>query len=123
MNIPTDLLYAESHEWFRASDGAVGITDYAQDSMGDLVYIELPQVGDTFKKGDTMVVIESVKATSDIYAPVDGTVNAINEALVDQPELVNQDSYAAWMVKLVGAQPEGLMDAAAYEQQILAEQD
>src|SRR5215510_7150732 len=103
-NIPTDLRYAKSHEWLRAeSDGSVtvGITDYAQNSLGDITYVQVPKVGATLKAGETFGVVESVKAASDLYTPIAGTVLAVNGALESAPETVNQAPYAAgWMIKL-----------------------
>ena len=97
MNIPADLKYTESHEWVRPeADGTltVGITEYAQDALGDIVFVELPQVGKTFTAGDDAAVVESVKAASDIYAPVSGTVIAVNQAVADAPDSINTDAYA-----------------------------
>jgi glycine cleavage system H protein len=120
MNIPTDLKYTESHEWVRReADGTltVGITDFAQDALGDIVFVELPQVGKTFTAGDDAAVVESVKAASDIYAPVGGTVTEVNQATADAPDSINTDAFAAWLFKLkptdAGAY-DALMDADAY---------
>jgi glycine cleavage system H protein len=122
-NIPADLRYAKSHEWLRAeSDGTVtiGITDYAQNSLGDITYVQVPKVGATFKAGETFGVVESVKAASDLYMPVAGTVVAVNAALEAAPETVNRDAYGdGWMLKLKPAEAgaaAGLLDAAAYGQ-------
>jgi glycine cleavage system H protein len=117
--IPPDLKYAKSHEWVRTeSDGSVtiGITDYAQASLGDITFVQLPKVGTVFKAGDTFGVVESVKAASDLYAPVAGTVTAVNELLNQKPEALNQDSYGeAWIMKLGSPGPAtGLMEADAY---------
>jgi glycine cleavage system H protein len=109
-NIPGDLKYTDSHEWVRCeSDGTitVGITDHAQEALGDLVYIELPEVGKHFKARKELIVVESVKAASDVYAPVAGTIIAINESLKDAPETLNSDAYAAWLIKM---QPDNLTD-------------
>jgi glycine cleavage system H protein len=128
MKFPTDLRYAPSHEWVRTeADGKllVGITDFAQDALGDLVYIELPAVGKTFAAGDVIAVVESVKAASDIYAPVAGTVLAVNEALKDKPEALNHDAFAAWLFRLQAkdvADVGRLLDAAAYRAQVEAGQ-
>src|SRR3954447_15159284 len=103
MNIPADLKYTESHEWVRQeADGTltVGITEYAQDALGDIVFVELPTVGKSYTAGDDAAVVESVKAASDIYAPVSGTVVAINDAVADTPESINTDAYSAWLFKL-----------------------
>ena len=103
-NIPSDLKYAKSHEWLKvASDGTalVGITDYAQNSLGDITFVQLPKVGAALKAGETFGVVESVKAASDVYSPVAGTVLEVNKALDANPEKVNQDPYAGgWMLKL-----------------------
>jgi len=121
MNLPADLRYTESHEWVRReSDGTltVGITDHAQAALGDLVYVELPAVGKTLAARDAAAVVESVKAASDVYAPVGGEVVAVNEALRGTPEQVNADAYGAWLFKLKPADAgavDGLLDAAAYE--------
>ncbi|MBK6630805.1 MAG: glycine cleavage system protein GcvH [Betaproteobacteria bacterium] len=120
MNIPADLKYAQSHEWARlADDGLVtiGISDHAQEALGDIVFLELPQVGHKVKAGEECAVVESVKAASDIYAPISGEVAAVNQAAADAPESVNQDAYAAWLFKIKPdnvADLDGLLDAAAY---------
>ena len=120
-NVPTDLRYAKSHEWLQlAADGTatVGITDYAQNSLGDITYVQLPKVGATLAAGQVYGVVESVKAASDLYSPVAGTVIAINPALDSAPETVNHDSYqGGWMLKLKLSNPadaDALLDAAAY---------
>lgn len=120
-NIPADLRYASSHEWVRAeADGTVtvGITDHAQDLLGDVVFVELPEVGRQLKAGEECAVVESVKAASDIYAPLSGEVVAINEALVDAPETVNGDPYgAAWFFRIRpadSAELDKLLDADGY---------
>lgn len=103
MNVPDDLLYTKEHEWIKMEDGvvAIGITDYAQDQLGDVVYVELPDVGSQIARGDTFGVIESVKAVSDLYVPISGKVIEINETLADKPELINQDPYGeGWLVKI-----------------------
>ncbi len=122
-NIPADPRYAKSHEWLRAeSDGTVtiGITDYAQNSLGDITYVQVPKVGAAFKAGETFGVVESVKAASDLYMPVAGTVVAVNPALEAAPETVNRDAYGdGWMLKLKPADAAAagtLLDAAAYGQ-------
>jgi glycine cleavage system H protein len=120
MNIPADLKYTESHEWVRAeADGTVtvGITEYAQDALGDIVFVELPKVGKSYTAGDDAAVVESVKAASDIYAPVSGEVVAVNEDVAGAPESINSDAYAAWLFKIKptdAAAIDGLLDAAAY---------
>jgi glycine cleavage system H protein len=120
-SIPDNLKYTKDHEWVRLEeDGTltVGITDYAQNSLGDITFVELPAVDDRFEEGDAFGVVESVKAASDLYMPVAGAVVAVNEALADTPESVNTDPYgAAWMIRLRagdGASLDGLMDAATY---------
>ncbi|MCE3602252.1 glycine cleavage system protein GcvH [Massilia sp. P8910] len=120
MNIPADLKYTESHEWVRAeADGTltVGITEYAQDALGDIVFVELPKVGKVFTAGDDAAVVESVKAASDIYAPVSGECIAVNDAVADAPDSINADAFAAWLFKLKPSDAgaiNGLLDAAAY---------
>ncbi|MDB5916241.1 MAG: glycine cleavage system protein [Massilia sp.] len=120
MNIPADLKYTESHEWVRLElDGSltVGITEYAQDALGDIVFVELPTVGKSYSAGDDAAVVESVKAASDIYAPVSGSVVAVNDAVAASPESINADAYSAWLFKLRPNDPaaiNGLLDAAAY---------
>ncbi|MCA9924112.1 MAG: glycine cleavage system protein GcvH [Anaerolineales bacterium] len=121
MNIPADLKYTKEDEWVRVEGNmaTVGIADYAQDALSDIVYLELPAEGDTFSVGETFGVVESVKAASDLFMPIDGTVVAANEDLVDSPETVNSDPYgAAWMIKVEmsdAGQLDNLMDAAAYQ--------
>lgn len=128
MSIPTDLKYTDSHEWAKvSSDGTVtvGITDHAQDRLGDLVFVENPPIGKSVRKGDECGVVESVKAASDIYAPISGEVVAVNDALSGSPELINEDAYAAWMFKLKPSNPaelDSLLEAAAYEKLIAAEE-
>jgi glycine cleavage system H protein len=118
MNVPSEFRYTKSHEWVleEGKGVKVGITDYAQEALGDLVYVELPEVGDTFRAGDSFAVVESVKATSDVVAPADGRVAEVNETVADSPEAVNEDCYGAWLVKLedVGRM-DGLLSAAEYE--------
>ena len=119
-NIPADLLYTEDDEWLQA-DGdiaAVGITDYAQDALSDIVYLELPAIGDKFEAGETFGVVESVKAASDLFMPVAGTVTAVNDDLVNTPERLNEAPYDAWLVKIKisdASELDNLMDAAAYQ--------
>jgi glycine cleavage system H protein len=125
MNVPENLKYTASHEWVRTeADGSVtiGITDFAQDALGDLVFIELPEVGRKLAAGESCAVVESVKAASDVYAPVAGEVTAINDALKDAPESLNADAFAAWMWKMkpVG-DTSALMSAGAYKQNIAAQ--
>ena len=116
MNVPTNLKYAKSHEWVRSeADGTVtvGITEHAQELLGDLVFVDLPELGAELSAGQEAAVVESVKAASDVYAPVSGVVLEVNNAVVDAPESVNQDAYAAWLFKLKPTNP-GLLDAAGY---------
>jgi glycine cleavage system H protein len=120
MNVPDTLRYTESHEWVRReSDGTltIGITDHAQAALGDLVYVELPQVGRKVAAREACAVVESVKAASDVYAPVGGEVVGANDPLTSTPEKVNEDAYAAWLFKLKPGDASGyesLLDAAAY---------
>ena len=121
MNTPNDLRYTASHEWVRAeADGTltVGITDHAQEALGDVVFLELPDTGRVVAKEEAIAVIESVKAASDIYAPVAGEIIANNQDAVDAPESVNADAYAAWLFKIKpanAADVDALLDAAGYE--------
>jgi glycine cleavage system H protein len=121
MEIPDDLLYTEEHEWIRqVGDGLVriGITDYAQDQLGDVVYVELPEVGKDVAKDDVLVEVESTKSVGEVYAPFPGKVSDVNQAIADSPELVNQSPYEnGWLVLLAldgEMSVEGLLDAAAY---------
>ena len=124
MKLPSDLKYTDSHEWVRwETDGSatVGITDFAQESLGDLVFVELPQVGRTVTAGQACAVVESVKAASDVYAPFDGEVLAVNQAVADKPESINADAYAAWLFRLRPAQgltSSRLIDAGRYESEV-----
>ena len=123
-DVPDDCRYLESHEWVRTDDATarVGITDFAQDELGDVVFVELPEEGADISSGDAFGVVESIKAVSDIYAPVSGTVTAINEALFDQPELVNEDPFGeGWMLEVELAAERELDDLLvpdAYRDQI-----
>ncbi|MBT9569099.1 MAG: glycine cleavage system protein GcvH [Thiobacillus sp.] len=127
MNIPADLKYTPSHEWVRVeADGtlSVGITHHAQDLLGDMVFIESPAPGRTLAKGEECAVVESVKAASDVYAPVAGEVVAANGEVESSPEAVNQDAYAAWLFKLKPAHAGDvaeLLDAAAYQKLVESE--
>lgn len=120
MNLPDDLLYSKSHEWVRVQGGiaTVGITDFAQEQLSDLTFVELPAVGDVIKAEDEVAVVESVKAASDVYSPVSGTVTAVNEKLADKPELVNSDPFGAgWLYKVRlsdESELDGLLDAVGY---------
>lgn len=121
MKIVEGNFYSKDHEWVRieGNEAYVGISDHAQDSLGDIVYVELPDVGDEFDKGDAFAVVESTKAASDVYIPVAGKVVEVNEALDDSPELVNEDAFANWIAKVElsgDADTSDLMDAAAYKE-------
>ena len=120
MNVPANLKYTKSHEWVRAEPDdtvTVGITDHAQDLLGDLVFIDLPEIGAEFAAEQEVAVVESVKAAADVYAPLAGVVTEFNTAVADAPELVNQDAYAAWLFRMKHtnmADMDALLDAAAY---------
>jgi glycine cleavage system H protein len=121
---PEDLKYTAEHEWVKATNGTarVGITDFAQDALGDIVYVQVPEVGTAIRAGDTCGELESTKSVSDLYAPVTGTVSAVNEALADQPDLVNSDPYGeGWLIDVQlddEAEVEALMDAETYQGQL-----
>ena len=118
--IPENLSYTKSHEWVRTlEDGVVeiGLTDYAQSELGDIVFVNLPQDGDGVTAGETFADVESVKAVSDVYSPVTGSVTAVNEELLDAPQKINEAPYEAWMIRVqVEEEPQGLITAQAYEQ-------
>ena len=119
MSYPENLRYTKEHEWVRAEGdiGTIGITDHAQAALGDLVYVEMPAAGRAFTAGDPCAVVESVKAASDVYAPVAGTVIAVNELVVASPEKVNADAYGNWLYRLKPSDASGLgglLDATAY---------
>lgn len=121
MNFPQELLYTDDHEYCKI-DGdiaTIGVSEYAQEQLGDITYVELPEVGDSFSKGDSLGVIEAVKAASDIYSPVSGEIVGINEDLEDNPELVNNECYeGGWIIKIKMSNPselDGLMKADAYK--------
>jgi len=118
--VPDGLLYTEEHEWLDPETGWMGITDFAQQELGDVVYVELPEVDRSVGAGDPFMVVESVKAVSDVYAPAEGRVDAVNEDLMDHPEYVNEAPYGEGrMVRLaIDGAPEGLLDPGAYRQQI-----
>ena len=124
MSSPPDLFYTQSHEWVRRDGTTIvmGITDYAQGSLGDVVHVEMPEEGDAFEQGAELAEIESVKAVSSIYAPVSGTVISINEAIEDEPEVVNNDAYGAgWLVTLEmadAAELDSLLSADAYDRHV-----
>jgi glycine cleavage system H protein len=121
MNFPRDLKYSKDHEWTKAEQGValIGITDYAQDKLGSIVFVELPGVGNHFQKGDVLVTVDSVKAVAEVYAPVSGRVEAINESLRENPEWINRDPYGqGWMVKLKmtdANETDALLPAEAYQ--------
>ena len=126
MNIPVELRYSDHDEWIRVEGDEIvtGITDYAQDQLSDIVYVELPEVGDRYEEGEAYGVVESVKAASDVYAPATGEVVAVNSELEDEPEVVNGDPYGkGWFVRIKvdgTASLDGLMDAEAYKAHIAA---
>ena len=118
MNFPEELKYTSDHEWLKMEDGVavIGISDYAQDALGDVVFINCPEVGDELTAGEALGDIESVKAVSDVLSPVSGKVVAVNEALIDNVEMLNEDPYGAWIVKVEGVTDTvELMNAADYE--------
>ena len=118
MNIPAELKYSKSHEWVKmdGDTAVIGITDFAQDALGDVVFINLPAEGDEVAVGEALGDVESVKAVSDVLCPVSGTVCAVNEALADAPETLNSDPYGTWIIKVSPVTgSEELLDAAAYE--------
>lgn len=120
MSSPSDLKYTKDHEWVRITGGVarIGITDYAQDALGDIVFVQLPEVGSTVGSGDSFSEIESTKSVNDVYAPVSGTVTSVNETLRDRPELLNSDPYGdGWIceITLSGDEPGDLMSASDYE--------
>ncbi len=113
MNIPEELLYTKEHEWIRMDDGSatIGITDFAQSELGDVVFVELPQVGDTLKANDPFGSLESVKAVSEAYMPIDGEVTQINEVLLDTPEKINEAPYSdGWMIQIRPLDPDSLKE-------------
>ena len=121
MKLLDELRYVESHEWVRVEENKayVGITDYAQDKLGDIVYVDLPEVGTIVEAGDQFVVLESVKVASDVYAPVSGTVIEVNEELVENPTLINESAYDAWIVAIDMSMPtevDNLLTAEEYEE-------
>ena len=123
LNLPKDVRYTEDHEWAMLVDGKVrvGVSDYAQDQLGDIVFVEFPEVGDTFEQGDEFGSLESVKAVSELYIPVSGEITAINEALEDAPELINEDPYANWIVEIDpsdDSELDALLDAEQYLEQL-----
>lgn len=126
MAYPTKYRYTREHEWIEANGhaGTVGITDHAQDSLGDIVFVELPKVGDKVERGKVFGSVESVKAVSDLYSPASGTVTAVNEELTTAPEKINADAHAAWIMKIELSDPgevESLLTADAYEEYVKEE--
>lgn len=126
--VPKELKYTREHEWIRVEGDAatIGITDYAQNALGDITYVELPEVGALLKQGKELAVVESAKAASDVFAPTSGTVAEVNTALADSPELINQEPYGAgWFCRVTGVpakELESLLSAGEYEQLIAAEE-
>ncbi len=129
MNFPDDLKYTKDHEWCRIKGGraVVGITDHAQDQLGDIVYVELPEVGDAVKKGESFGVVESTKAVSELFSPVTGKVVEVNDPLSDAPETINEDPYEeGWMIQVEFAdakEADSLMDAVAYKKYLEEESE
>lgn len=127
MEFPEELKYSKSHEWVKFLDettALIGLTDYAQDALGDLVFVNLPEAGDAVTAGEAFADVESVKAVSDVYAPVSGTVAEVNEELLDAPERMNEDPYGAWLIKVEGISgSDELLDAGAYEALCASEQE
>ncbi|MCC8138806.1 MAG: glycine cleavage system protein GcvH [Lachnospiraceae bacterium] len=120
MNIPAELKYSKTHEWVKMLDettALIGITDYAQDALGDVVFVDIPETGDAVTAGESFTDVESVKAVSEVISPVSGEIAEVNEALDEAPELLNQDCYESWIIKVSGiTETEELLDAAAYEE-------
>lgn len=124
-NIPAELKYSKSHEWVKEENGVytIGLTDYAQSALGDIVFINLPEEGDSVSAGDTFSDVESVKAVSDVFSPVTGTVCAVNEALLDDPAQVNEAPYEAWLIQVRDVTAtEDLLDADGYADVVAAEE-
>ena len=118
-NVPAELKYTKSHEWVKEEDGlyVVGLTDFAQEALGVIVFINMPEEGDDVASGESFADVESVKAVSDVFSPVSGTVAEVNEELIDEPALINQEPYEQWLIKVKDvSDTEELMDAAAYEE-------
>ena len=118
-SVPAELKYTKSHEWVKEEDGlyVVGLTDFAQEALGDIVFINMPEEGDDVVSGESFADVESVKAVSDVFSPVSGTVAEVNEELIEEPALINQEPYEQWLIKVKDvSDTEELMDAAAYEE-------
>ncbi|MCF2641684.1 MAG: glycine cleavage system protein GcvH [Lachnospiraceae bacterium] len=126
MNYPTELKYRKSHEWVKFIDektALIGLSDFAQDSLGGIVFVNLPEEGDEVTAGETFADVESVKAVSDVYSPVSGVVAEVNEALLDAPESINENPYDSWFIKVENiSETEDLMDAETYEKFTLTEE-
>ncbi|MBQ2410640.1 MAG: glycine cleavage system protein GcvH, partial [Selenomonadaceae bacterium] len=125
-NVPAELKYTKSHEWVKEEDGlyVVGLTDFAQEALGDIVFINMPEEGDDVASGESFADVESVKAVSDVFSPVSGTVAEVNEGLIDEPALINQEPYEQWLIKVKDvSDTEELMDAAAYEEFCATEEE
>ena len=125
-NVPAEPKYTKSHEWVKEEDGlyVVGLTDFAQDALGDIVFINMPEEGDGVASGESFADVESVKAVSDVFSPVSGTVAEVNEGLIDEPALINQEPYEQWLIKVKDvSDTEELMDAAAYEEFCATEEE
>ena len=129
MNVPQELSYSKEHEWIRVEGGdcTVGVTDYAQDQLGDVVFVELPEVGEKFAINDAVASVESVKAVSDIYLPLSGEIVTVNESILDSPELINEDPYGeGWIMKLRmddSSELEGLLSPSDYEKYVAEESE
>ena len=125
MNFPSNLKYAKTHEWVKDLGGGlyeIGISDYAQKELGDIVYINLPQTGDDLKAEKSFADVESVKAVSDLYSPINGTVKEINEAVISNPELINKAPYESWLIRAEGAVAVELLSAEEYGKQVKREE-
>jgi glycine cleavage system H protein len=125
MNIPANLKYTNTHEWVKDIGNGVfevGLSDYAQSALGDIVFVNLPQVGDSLTGGTAFGDVESVKAVADINSPVNGTVKEVNESLLDKPALINTDPYANWLIRAEGSCADGLLSAAEYEKLVAEEE-
>ena len=125
-NVPAELKYTKSHEWVKEEDGlyVVGLTDFAQDALGDIVFINMPEEGDDVASGESFADVEAVKAVAEVFSPVSGTVAEVNEGLIDEPALINQEPYEQWLIKVKDvSDTEELMDAAAYEEFCATEEE
>ena len=125
LNLPDDIFYSDDHEWAKKNGATVkiGISDYAQDQLGDIVFVELPEVGDTFEKGEEFGTLESVKAVSEVFIPLGGEVVAVNDALEDAPELVNEDPYNSWIIEIKPAVDEEYSELLSRDQYLKLLQD